>query len=477
MTNDKLQIANRPALAGLHLACCSLCFVISAASAAPVSFARDLAPILADKCLECHREKKAKGRYRLDTFEALLKPGESKDPPVTGGKPEASTLFTRLVSADDDERMPQKGDALPAAQIELFKRWIAAGASFDGPDPKTRLGDLIPRRDVARAPQKYPQPLPVTALALSEDGSRCFTSGYHELLQWSLADGKLLRRIPGMPERILAISLRNGGDAIAVAGGTPGRSGESLIVSRKTGAITKKLAGAKDTFLAARFSPDGSLLALGGTDNTVRVFRSSDWKQLWKAEAHADWVMALAFSPDGNQLASTSRDRTARVFDSQKGGILFTFVDHQSAVLSVVFDAEAETVITSAADGEVRRWTWREPEPESGERKDTKEAKDPKEKKRAKSVLLKSGRQEVTALAVSGDRLFTASSDGRVRGYDLRHTGDPLELGSLGARADVASVDTAGGKLVYAGQNGEVQVQALSGHDRPQLKFKASPGW
>lgn len=445
--------------------------MISAAPAAPISFSEDLAPVLADKCLECHREKKAKGRYRLDTFEAMLDAGESKEKPVTPRNPDASALYSRLISPDEDERMPQKGDALPAAQIELFRRWIAEGAKFDGPDPKARLGDLLRRKDAPGAPEKYPRPLPVTALALGGDGAGFYTGGYHELLQWSLDEGRLLRRIPGMPERVLAISLQAGSDNLAVAGGTPGRSGEALIVSRTSGAVFKRLVGAKDTFLAATFNPDGSLLALGGTDNTVRVFRSPDWKQLWKAEAHADWIMGLAFSPDGKHLASASRDRTSRVFEAEKGGIVHAFVEHQSPVLSAVFDSAGETVITGAADGEVRRWDWREADPENKDKKDSKEKKQPK------SVVLKSRRQEVTALAVSGDRLYTASSDGRLRVYDLPHAGNPIEIDSLRSRASVARVNDAGTRLVFGGLNGEVRVLDLAAGNTVLLKFKASPGW
>ena len=44
----------------------------------PVSFVREIAPILRDKCLTCHGPEKAKGEYRLDTFELLQKPGASK---------------------------------------------------------------------------------------------------------------------------------------------------------------------------------------------------------------------------------------------------------------------------------------------------------------------------------------------------------------------------------------------------------------
>ena len=45
-------------------------------SAAEISFRRDLAPVLVQKCQICHGAKKAKGGYRVDTFERLLRAGD-----------------------------------------------------------------------------------------------------------------------------------------------------------------------------------------------------------------------------------------------------------------------------------------------------------------------------------------------------------------------------------------------------------------
>ncbi len=350
----------------------------AAMPAAPISFSHDLAPILADKCLTCHQEKKAKGKYRVDSFEALLKPGESKDPSLTAGKPDASSLYTRLVATEEDDRMPQKDDALPAAQIALFKQWIEQGAKFDGADAKLPLRELLTKKEAPKAPEKYPLTLPITALAFSTDGRSIFTSGYREVLEWSTEDGKLLRRIGGTPERILALSMQPGGKLLALAGGTPGRNGETLVLDVAKGTVAKRLPGSKDTVLAVAFSPDGSLLASGGTDNSVHVFRTSDWKQLWQAEAHADWIMALTFSQDGKDLASVSRDRSARVFDAQSGEIQFTYAEHQSAVRSVAFDPEGQTALSGSTDGELRRWIWHEEEPDSKDKKDDQKKDEPK---------------------------------------------------------------------------------------------------
>jgi hypothetical protein len=441
-----------------HLVFCILCFEISASAA--VSFSRDLAPILADKCLTCHQEKKAKGRYRVDTFEQLLKKGESGDAPVTAGKPEGSVLFQRLVTTDEDDRMPQKGDPLPAAQVALFKQWIEQGAKLDNGDAKSPLAELMPKKEAPRAPEKYPRPLPVTALAFSENGESFWSSGYHEVLEWSCVDGRLLRRIGDMPERVLALSMPLSGDLLAVAGGVPGRGGEALIVSRSSGKIVKRLPRAKDTYLAAAFSPDGKLLALSGTDTMVRVFHTDDWKSAWSAEAHADWVLSVAFSPDSKLLVSTSRDRTARVFHAEDGDPTVTQTGHGAAVTCASFDADGKTILSAAADGEVRRWQSDAETDNSG---------------KAKTEVLKGGRQEVTRLAVLPGLAVTLSSDGRVRLYNLDKKGDVLELSGPPGRLDALAVDAARKRALVGGVAGQVRMIDLEKRGT-LLDCQVSPG-
>ena len=83
--------------------------------AADISFSKQIAPLLSEKCVECHREAKSKGSYRLDTFERLAQPGESDESALSPGKPDASELYRLLVTEDDADRMPKKADPLSAA--------------------------------------------------------------------------------------------------------------------------------------------------------------------------------------------------------------------------------------------------------------------------------------------------------------------------------------------------------------------------
>jgi hypothetical protein len=103
---------------------------------AEVLFMRDIAPILAKRCFSCHdvNTKEPGGELRLDTYEGMTK---GEHPAVIPGDPDYSGIILRVTEEDASSRMPRDDDPLSAAQISLIRRWIEAGAKFDGPDPKT----------------------------------------------------------------------------------------------------------------------------------------------------------------------------------------------------------------------------------------------------------------------------------------------------------------------------------------------------
>ena len=62
------------------------------------------------------------------------------------------------------------------------------------------------------------------------------------------------------------------------------------------------------------FSPDGTMLASGSDDDTIRVWLVSDGTLLHELQGHSDDVSDVAFSPDGLLLASGSDDNTVRLW-------------------------------------------------------------------------------------------------------------------------------------------------------------------
>jgi hypothetical protein len=107
------------------------------ADAAPkVDFNRDIRPLLSDNCFACHGPdaKKVKGGLRLDLRDVAVKPAKSDKIAIVPGKPDESELVRRIFTTDPDDRMPppESNKTLTTAQKDLFKRWIAEGAQYQG---------------------------------------------------------------------------------------------------------------------------------------------------------------------------------------------------------------------------------------------------------------------------------------------------------------------------------------------------------
>lgn len=105
-------------------------WAFSSVSAEPVSFSREIRPLLAKHCGSCHGadSKARKAGLRLDTKEGLLHPEV-----VFAGKPEHSELLARLTTSNAEEAMPppDEGRPLTVEEVALVRRWIAEGARYE----------------------------------------------------------------------------------------------------------------------------------------------------------------------------------------------------------------------------------------------------------------------------------------------------------------------------------------------------------
>jgi hypothetical protein len=114
-------------------------------------FEKQIRPVLAERCYECHSAgKKVKGKLLLDSKEGLLKGGAS-GPAVVPGSVEKSLLINAIRYSHEDLQMPPK-EPLTKAQVAAFEAWVKMGA----PDPRVgaaaaAAGVVAPSYDYAKA--------------------------------------------------------------------------------------------------------------------------------------------------------------------------------------------------------------------------------------------------------------------------------------------------------------------------------------
>ncbi len=105
-----------------------------APSGKPIDFTREVRPILASKCFQCHGpdDKVRKAGLRLDQRDAAIKELRRGGQAIVPANPAQSELLTRVTSADVTLLMPppKVGKPLSEAEVAVLRRWIEQGAPY-----------------------------------------------------------------------------------------------------------------------------------------------------------------------------------------------------------------------------------------------------------------------------------------------------------------------------------------------------------
>ncbi|EGO20274.1 hypothetical protein SERLADRAFT_418007 [Serpula lacrymans var. lacrymans S7.9] len=114
----------------------------------------------------------------------------------------------------------------------------------------------------------------------------------------------------------------------------------------------------QDGFTSVAFSSDGTKVASGSLDKTVRIWDATSGQLVASPfEGHTKGVRSVGFSPDGKKVVSGSEDKTVRIWDATSGQLVASpFEGHISYVTSVGFSPDGTKLVLGLGDKTVRIW-------------------------------------------------------------------------------------------------------------------------
>lgn len=145
-------------------------------------------------------------------------------------------------------------------------------------------------------------------------------------------------------------------------------SGEEILVSQEEGrklliinSVGKEIAAFEpqpSTILAAKFSPDGSLILISLRDKTIKLLNRGG-KEIIELTGHTDPVACLAFSPDGTLMLTGSgdtadggSDNIVRLFNME-GTLIQVFEGYGNQISALSFSPDQSNILVASIDGKV----------------------------------------------------------------------------------------------------------------------------
>ncbi|MFH2008090.1 MAG: protein kinase [bacterium] len=194
-------------------------------------------------------------------------------------------------------------------------------------------------------------------------------------------------------------------------------------------------------------APDGSLVATGAYDGTIRLW---DWTTgaVRVLRGHRKEVFSLAFGPHGRRLASGAGDGNVRLWDLRTGRSRI-LTGHLDRVYGVAFDPTGNRVASASGDATIKIWSL--------------------SRKGVTTLRGHNGRVNAVSFAPSGDRLFSGGEDRTVRVWDLRRGTSRALTGHTDSVVTVASKPSGAG-LASGSEDGTVRVWNLDRNEHRVLR-------
>lgn len=108
--------------------------------------------------------------------------------------------------------------------------------------------------------------------------------------------------------------------------------------------------------VVVKYSPNGSFIASGSEDNTVKLWDVTTGKVVRTLVAHRGYITALDFSASGDMLVTAAKDNTIRIWDVRKGTEVRSLPGHSFYASAVAFSPTNNIIASCSIDKTVKLW-------------------------------------------------------------------------------------------------------------------------
>jgi WD40 repeat protein len=441
-----------------------------------VSYSREVAELLENKCTGCHGSVLAEKGLNLESVAGMLKGGK-RGPAIVRGKADSSLMFKMAAHRVSPVMPPEDKPAnkpMTSLELGLLQMWINQGADDDTDKEEPR--NAAPRSIVLG--ELPPGVQAINAVDMTSGGDRV-AAGRANLVQvYDVDSGLEVVSLGGHKDLIQ--SVRYSPDARLLA------AGSYQIVTIWTapeGNVLKTLQGHSGPILSATLAPDGATAYSGGQDKTIRVWNLNEGKLLRTLMGPVQ-ATSLAIIEGGTTLIAGGSDGTIRWLDAALGRERLLLKGHTGAVLELAILPKTEDgirFVSASADGTPRIWTIAKGEGATAGGTPKKGASE------ISPLVLAGHKGPVRGVVVTpAGEIVTSGDDRTVRVWsalDGKTRGAPIETGHAGPISAVAvspdgttiltGSDDKTARLI-ARSNGTV-LRVLAGHNGPVRSVAFSP--